>query len=70
MQNAMSAYETNNSTDQISQLIELLKNKSATDTSGTAAEKTSGSDYLSKLLDTLNNMLSSGNNDSIVNIIA
>jgi Ca2+-binding EF-hand superfamily protein len=69
MQNATSAYGTgSSSTDQISQLIELLKNQSSTDTSGSSTETTSGSDYLSKLIDSLNSLLKSNNGDSSANL--
>ena len=68
MQNAAAAYGTTDSTDQISQLIELLKNQSATDTSGSSTETSSGSDYLSKLIDSLNSLLNSNNEDSSVNL--
>ena len=68
MQNAASAYGTTDSTDQISQLIELLKNQSSTEASGSAAETTSGSGSISKLIDSLNSLLNGKNDDSSINL--
>ncbi len=66
MQNAVSAYGTDQSSDPISTLMDLLKNLSATDGSSASGNTNSISTYITKLIESLKN----GGSSSLVNAIA
>jgi Ca2+-binding EF-hand superfamily protein len=66
MQNATSAYSANSGTDQISSLLEYLRNQAATDTEQAATINGS----ISNLLELLDNKAGDEYNDSLMNLIA
>lgn len=67
MQNASSAYGANSS-DLLSQLIEMLKKNATTDSTGSSSEANSKNDYVSKLLDALKSKSNGNDTNSTVNL--
>jgi hypothetical protein len=66
MQNANSAYGTDQKNDSISILQDMLKNKSTKEQSNSTGKTSSSSSYLSQLLESLKN----GGSNSLINVTA